>query len=79
LTKDISLGMPESECIVEQIEESTSHANAAGSICQLLGFAIWGVAIMNIPIFFGYHKLEDNAYKNRMAATSDERDDTEQE
>ena len=36
-------------------------------MCTLVGLVIWSSIITVIPIFFGYHKLEDNEYKKQQS------------
>ena len=62
LTKDISEGMPESECINEQLKLSQALAMNISSISGILSYIMYGTIAFIIPIFRDYHKLEDHEF-----------------
>jgi hypothetical protein len=50
LTKDISEGMPEGECIVEQIDESKELAETVEISCLIAAAIVFQSALWAIPL-----------------------------
>lgn len=58
LLKDISEGMPKTECIREQITESTGISEKVASLYNMVGLLMYINITWVVPLFFGYHPDE---------------------
>lgn len=63
LTKDISQGRPETECINEQLKLTQALAVSISSLSGIISYIFYGTIAFVIPICKDYHKLEDHEFK----------------